>query len=278
MLHDSNGKTRVKLVWFIDDPSARAWSINPYRRCGIGCVYCIARSQGKAEPWFDRDHVTDELRSRLLAVPPEVEVGVGALIDAYPPEEEKLGLTRLVLAELSRQKRPFCVNTKSDLVQRDIDILINHDGHCDVFLSLCSLDESVLSELEPRAPSAADRLRAVSALHHAGVDIHIDASPWIPGVSDIGALLDALPAGVCIQVAPLDIRPLGPEATIAGMRFTQKRIHDAYRLHRKAVGDNPRVRWKVPFYGEAAANRVLRRAWTTRAEPENGLTRDLKKP
>jgi DNA repair photolyase len=239
------GKTDgVRLVWFIDHPSARAWSVNPYRGCGIRCVYCIARSQGKAEPWFGADRIVEELRARLEAVPPEVEVGLGSLVDAYPPEEEGLGLTRLVLAELSRQGRPFCVNTKSDLVLRDKDILVRHQGHCDVYLSIATLDEAVASRLEVNAPSVAARLRAVSVLKQAGVDVNIDASPWIPGASDIGALLGAIPEDVRIQVAPLDIECLGPKATIAGRRYKQNEILAAYREHRKRVGEHPGIRWK----------------------------------
>lgn len=234
----------VRLVWFIKHPSARVWSVNPYKQCGIRCVYCIARSQGKAEPWFGPDWVVAELRSRITVVPPDVEVGVGSLVDAYPREEEELGVTRLVLAELSRQARTFCVNTKSNLVQRDTDILVQHRGHCDVFISLCALDNSIISRLELNAPSVADRLQAVSALHRAGVDVNIDAAPWIPGVSDISALLNALPPGVRVQVGPLDIRHIGSEAKFAGMSFTQEQINVAYRQHREAVGNNSRVRWK----------------------------------
>lgn len=238
------GRDGIKLVWLIKHLSARIWSVNPYKRCGIQCSYCNARSQGKAEPWFGPDRIMEELRSRMARVPLGVEVGVGALVDAYPPVEKKLGLTRIVLSELSRQKRPFCITTKSDLVRRDIDILTRHEGHCDVTMSLCMLDGTMISRLEENAPSVADRLRTVFALHRAGVDVHIDAAPWIPGWSDIGALLEALPAGVCIQVAPLDIRHIGPEATIGGMRFRQEEILEAYREHRKKMGENKRVRWK----------------------------------
>ena len=56
------GRDGVKLVWFIDHPSARIWSVNPYKRCGIHCAYCIARSQGKAEPWFGAERIVEELR------------------------------------------------------------------------------------------------------------------------------------------------------------------------------------------------------------------------
>ena len=95
----------TKLVWFINHPSARIWSVNPYKACGIRCVYCIAQSQGKAEPWFGVDCVTDELIHRLAQVPVDIEVGVGSLVDAYPPEEQYFSVTRAVLTELSRQGR-----------------------------------------------------------------------------------------------------------------------------------------------------------------------------
>lgn len=234
----------TKLVWFIKHPSARVWSVNPYKACGIRCVYCIARSQGKAEPWFGSDRVVEELRKRLADVPQDTEVFVGALVDAYPQEEKSLAVTRLVLTELSRQVRSFCINTKSSLVQRDRDILVQHKGHCDVFMSLCSLDQGMISRLETNAPSVTDRLEAVSTLNRAGVDVNIDAAPWIPGVSDINALLAVLPEGVRVQVAPLDIRHIGSEATLAGMSFTQEQINAAYQQHREAVGNNSRVRWK----------------------------------
>jgi DNA repair photolyase len=238
---------KAKFVWFIQHPSARIWSVNPYKACGIRCVYCIARSQGKAQPWFDSACVVDELRKRLANVPQHTELFVGALVDAYPPEEERLGVTRLALTELSLQARPFCISTKSSLVQRDSDILLRHKGHCDVFMSLCSMDQGMISRLEINAPSVSDRLLAVSVLHHAGIDVSIDAAPWIPGSSDINALLDAIPAEVRVQVAPLDIRHIGHEATIAGMRFTQEQINMAYDQHRKTVGNNHRVKWKDPI-------------------------------
>jgi len=235
---------KTKLVWFIEHPSARSWSINPYKKCGIRCVYCIAQSQGEAVPWIGADRVTDELRRRLAQVPVDVEVGVGGLVDAYPQEEQDIGVTRAVLTELSRQGRPFCINTKSNLVQRDTDILVSHKGHCDVFMSLCSLDQSVVSQLEPNAPSVAERLQAVSTLFESGVDINIDAPPWIPGVSDIGALLDVLPTGVEVQVRSLGIEHIGPEAKLAGMKFTQEYIDTEYQKHREIVGNDSRVRWK----------------------------------
>jgi len=237
-------KDDVKLVWFIEHPSARIWSINPYKQCAMRCAYCMAHAQGSAEPWFDAERLKKELATRLAEVPRDIELFVGALTDAYPPEEERLGLARIVLAELSRQNRPFCVNTKSALVQRDVDVLGQHEGHCEVLISLCCLDEEAVSTLEPNAPSVAERFQAISALRDAGVDVSIDAAPWIPGVSDIGELLERLPAGVQVQVAPLDIRHIGREATFMGKAFTQDQINTEYQEHRAVIGDSPRVMWK----------------------------------
>jgi DNA repair photolyase len=234
----------VKLVWFIPHPAARLWSVNPYRKCAIRCRYCVAHSQGDAEPWFGVDQVVAELRARLAQVPLDMEVFVGALVDAYPPEEETFGVTRMILAELSRQNRPFCIGTKNKLVRRDVDLLVGHRGHCDVYLSLCSLDQGIIAKLEPGAASVAERLEAVSVLKRAGVEVGIDAAPWIPGVSDIAALLEALPADVAVQVAPLDLSGCGAETKLAGMSFTQEEINRAYRRHREAVGESGRVRWK----------------------------------
>ena len=129
---------------------------------------------------------------------------------------------------------------------RDADILLEHKAHCDVFLSLCSLDQGIVSQLELNAPPVAERLRTVWALKEAGVDINIDAAPWIPGVSDVGALLNLLPPGVGVQVAPLDLTGIGYEVALAGMRLTQEQINSAYQQHKESMGHDPRVTWKDP--------------------------------
>ncbi len=204
------------------------WSVDPYQRCSFRCVYCIADSQGESTPRHSAGRVVAALRRDLEAVPPEAELFIGATADAYPPVERELGLTRLVLAEVSRQGRPFCVATKGTLVLRDIDILRDHGGHCDVYLSLATLDDEALRRLEPGAPSAGERLDAIRALHDAGVDVHVEASPWIPGVSRAEELLAALPSGVGVKFVPLDTRRFGETATILGRRFSQTEILDAY--------------------------------------------------
>lgn len=241
----SAGEDTARLLWFIG--AVGIWSVNPYRRCPFRCVYCIAASQGEAIPWYAADRVVPELRKALERVPQDTELFVGALVDAYPPVEERRGLTRAILEELSRQKRPFCINTKGTLVCRDIDILQNHPAHCDVYVGLCCLDESGVRALEPGAPSAGERLEAIRILKSAGVDVNVDAGPWIPGVSDAEELLSQLPPGVGVQFEPLDIRHIGDSATILGRTYTQPEIKAAYQAERRRIGEVPGVRWNEPL-------------------------------
>ena len=231
-----------RFVWFIDEVGI--WSVNPYQRCSFRCVYCIAASQGEATPWYPVNQVVSESNKALDHIPSTTELFIGAMADAYPPVEEQLGITRVILKEISRQERSFCINTKSTLVCRDIDILQVHTGHCDVYISLCTLDEDAVRVLEPGSPSVAERLDAISILNDAGIDVNVDASPWIPSVSDAGGLIAALPEGVGIQFGPLDIRHFGEPARFLGRTFTQQEVNEAYMAERQRISDQPGIHWK----------------------------------
>jgi len=222
------------------------WSINPYRGCAHRCVYCVARHQGDAVPWFPKEEVISELRLRLTQVSRDTELFVGSLVDAYPAEEGQLKITRIILKELSEQRRPFCIGTKSSLVCRDIDILQDHPVHCDVYLSLCSLQNDVLQSLEPGAPSVLERLNALSRLAEAGVDVNIDAAPWIPGISNAEELIRKTPKNGKIQFAPLDTLVFGGTMKLMGTKYVQEEINKAYLAERQRIGDLPGVWWKDP--------------------------------
>lgn len=234
-----------RLLWFINEVGV--WSLNPYRKCAFRCIYCIAGTQGEAIPWYPAGTVIPKLRDALGRVPHDTELFVGALADAYPPVEKELSLTRMILQELSRQERPFCINTKSTLVCRDMDILLSHTGHCDVYIGLCSLDDDAFRKLEPGAPSASERFDAIRTLNEAGIDVNIDAGPWIPGLSNAEDLIAKRPAGVNIQFEPLDIRHFGDSATILGRTFTQEEIDSYYRIERQKIGNIAGVLWKDPL-------------------------------
>ena len=234
-----------KLVHYLD--IVGIWSINPYQRCAHRCQYCIACSQGESTPWYGADALIPVFRSGLAQVPGGTELFIGVLADAYPPVERDNGLTRLLIEELVRQQRPFCISSKSDLVCREIDLLAGYREHCDVYLSLCSMQEEALRVLEPGAPAAAQRIAALHRLHAAGIAVNIDAAPWIPGISDAAALIAMLPDGANIQFAPLDLHHCNGSITLLGWRYTQAEIDAAYRQERARIGEQARVIWKDPL-------------------------------
>ncbi len=222
--------------------SVNAWSVNPYFRCSHRCAYCISHSPGKSTLWVAKDKIGVELEYALVKVDPSIELGVGAMADAYPPEEASLGVTRNVLKTLTRLRRKFCINTKSDLVLRDIDLLKAHPVHCDVYMSIAALDDDVMKRLEPGAPSPSRRLQAIRTLHKEGIRVGIDASPWIPGLSDIPALLNALPRGIHVQVRALDVSPMQTE--IPELQFIQEEVDAAYQEAESSLGRIDNVTWE----------------------------------
>jgi DNA repair photolyase len=172
-------------------------SVNPYRGCEHGCIYCYARP---THAWlglspgldferrlFHKPQAAEQLR-RELAAPdyrPETLV-LGANTDPYQPIERRLGTTRSLLEVLSECGHPTVITTKSSLVLRDIDLL--HDmaarGLAAVQISITALDAELARRLEPRASTPRRRLHALSELAAAGVPVGVLVSPLIPGLTD----------------------------------------------------------------------------------------------
>ena len=172
-------------------------SINPYRGCEHGCIYCFARP---THAYHDLSPGID-FETRLFAKPdaaallraelskPNYEVlpiALGTNTDPYQPIESRHRITRSVIEVLAETRHPFSITTKSNRVVRDIDLLepLAADGLCGVAVSVTSLDPAVSRTLEPRAPSAKKRLAAVRALADAGVPTFVSISPIIPGITD----------------------------------------------------------------------------------------------
>ena len=172
-------------------------SINPYRGCEHGCVYCYARP---THAWHDLSPGLD-FESRLFAKPDAADllrselarksyrvapIAFGTNTDPYQPIERDYGITRACLAVLAETGHPLTITTKSDRVMRDIDILAGMAarGLVAVAISITSLDAKTHRTLEPRAPSPEKRLAAISALAKAGIPAHISIAPIIPGVTD----------------------------------------------------------------------------------------------
>ncbi len=172
-------------------------SINPYRGCEHGCIYCFARPNHEylgfsAGLDFETKILVKEdapeLLRRELASPrwePQV-VAISGVTDAYQPIERRLRLTRRCLEVLAEFRNPVVIITKNELVTRDIDVLqqLARVDAILVFVSVTSLDPELARELEPRASQPARRLAAIEALAAAGVPVGTLVAPVIPGLTD----------------------------------------------------------------------------------------------
>jgi DNA repair photolyase len=204
-------------------------SINPYRGCEHGCVYCFARPTHAYlgySPGLDFETkllfkpevaslLERELRRPSYKPKP---ITLGSNTDPYQPIERRLKLTRQVLEVLLRFRHPVSIVTKSSSIVRDVDILGELASHklVHVFLSVTTLDPTLARVMEPRASAPALRLRAVSALRDAGVPVGVLAAPMIPGLNDVeleailkaAAEAGAQRAGYVLLRLPLELRDM----------------------------------------------------------------------
>ena len=172
-------------------------SINPYRGCEHGCIYCFARP---THAYHDLSPGLD-FESRLFAKPSAAALlrselakpgyqarpmALGTNTDPYQPIEAEWRVTRAVLEVLHECDHPVTITTKSDRVARDLDLLapMAAKGLAVVCLSVTSLDARVAMTVEPRAPSPERRLAAVKRLTQAGVPVWVSIAPVIPAVTD----------------------------------------------------------------------------------------------
>ena len=249
----ANGNDRL-LEYF--DPCG-AWVLRTYRMCAHRCAYCNTWAQGSSTPMLPVSEILGALRRELADVPADQTIIVGPPSDGYPPAEKRHGVTRAVVEELLRQGRPVSVVTKGTTVARDADLFAAAGDRASVHVSLCSVDDAALRRLEPGAPSARARLALVRRLRAAGVWVQVDATPWIPGVSDAGALLAAVPADVVVQFGPLDVSHLRVTDQLAiGWTFTQREIDRAYLEERARMPVDERAKWLYPIGASAAEHDI----------------------
>jgi DNA repair photolyase len=174
-------------------------SINPYRGCEHGCIYCFARPTHAylgMSPGLDfetkliaKTNAAELLRKELAA--PRYKCGLiamGTNTDPYQPIERKYGITRQIIEVLAECNHPLGIVTKGALIERDIDLLapMAAKGLVQVFFSVTSLDHDVARRLDPRASAPARRLQAISTLAAVGIPVGVLASPVIPLITDTG--------------------------------------------------------------------------------------------
>lgn len=204
-------------------------SINPYRGCEHGCVYCFARPTHAwlgLSPGLDFEsrlfHKPDapDLLRRALAKPGYrcAPIALGINTDAYQPVERKLGLTRALVEVLAEHGHPFSVVTKSALIERDIDLLapLAVRNLVQVAVSVTTLDRRLARALEPRAAAPERRLETIRRLTAAGVPVTVLAAPMIPFLNDheLEAILaavreaGAVDAGYVLLRLPHEVKDL----------------------------------------------------------------------
>jgi DNA repair photolyase len=207
-------------------------SINPYRGCEHGCVYCYARPSHaylELSPGLDfetklfaKTNAVELLRAELSRPGYQVKpIAFGTNTDCYQPIERRYRIMRGILELLAECRHPLTITTKSALIERDLDLLgpMAEQNLVKAFISITTLDEKLARRLEPRAASPRRRLDAVRALAAAGVPCGVMVAPVIPALTDqsLEVILEAAAeagatmAGWIMLRLPNEVRPLFKE-------------------------------------------------------------------
>ena len=246
-------------------------SINPYRGCEHGCVYCFARPSHAylgLSPGLD-------FETRLVARPDAAEVlraelgrksyrvapmAIGTNTDPYQPIEREYGIMRACLEVLEASQHPVAIVTKGTLIERDIDILARmaRRGLARVGISVTTLDTALSRKMEPRAPTPKRRLTMIRRLSEAGVPVRVMASPMVPALTDpeLEAILaagkdaGARSASWIMLRLPREVSPLWQEWLAEHMPDRAGRIMQHLRdMH---GGRDYDARWGHRMRGEGA--------------------------
>ena len=181
------------------------YSVNPYRGCEHGCVYCFARpthSYLNLSPGLDfetkiivKRNIVEMLRADLgkRSYLPKL-LNIGSATDCYQPVERELKLTRGLIGLMQELHHPFSLVTKSSGVERDLDLIapMAADRLAAVYITITTLDGQLARRLEPRAAAPHRRLRTIEALVAAGIPVGVSVAPQIPFVNeDMEQVLEA---------------------------------------------------------------------------------------
>jgi DNA repair photolyase len=236
-------------------------SLNPYRGCEHGCVYCFARpthafmglSPGLdfETKLFAKTNAAQLLAQELDAPAYEARtLAIGTNTDAYQPIERQQRIMREVLQVLSDRNHPVGIVTKSALITRDIDLLapMAAKGLAKVAISITTLDRDLARKMEPRAPSSQKRLDAIRELVAAGIPVTVLVAPIIPGLNDheIESILaaaraaGATEAGYVMLRLPLEVKTLFREWLLEHVPGKFKHVMSLVQSTREGKDYDPR--------------------------------------
>ena len=244
-------------------------SLNPYRGCEHGCIYCYARPtheylgfsagldfESKIMVKTDAPELLRRELSSLKWVPQVIFLS--GVTDCYQPVERKLNLTRRCLEVLAEFRNPVFIVTKNALVTRDLDLLSELARHraVAVWLSITTLDTKLRNVLEPRTSPPAARLAAITKLAAAGIPVGVNVAPVIPGLTDpeIPAILTAAraagatSAGYTVVRLPHAVAPLFEQWLAT--HFPDRREKVLNRIRAMRDGKLYKSDWGKRFTGE----------------------------
>jgi len=175
----------------VDDWFWASYTLNPYRGCAHGCIYCDARANqyGLSGSFEDKVFIKENAIAVLERQLPRLErkvVATGGVCDSYQPIEKSRLLTREVVEALGRSEFPVEVLTKSDLVLRDLELYqeIDRQSWACVFFTITTFDEQIASRFEPGAAPPQRRLEALKRVAEAGLTTGVAMMPLLPGITD----------------------------------------------------------------------------------------------
>jgi len=251
-------------------------SINPYRGCEHGCIYCYARpshAYWDLSPGLDfetkliaKTNAADVLEQQL-SKPGYVcaPINLGSNTDPYQPIEREQQLTRRLLEVLLRYRHPVTIVTKGALVLRDLDLLTKmaRQRLARVMISLTTLDDGLKRILEPRAAAPKARLRAMRVLREAGVPVGVLCSPMIPMINDseLEHLLEAAKEAGAQSAAymmlrlPLEVAPLFEQWLHD--HYPQRAAHVLSLIRQSRAGELYDSRFGVRMRGEGVFAELL---------------------
>ncbi|EIK97562.1 radical SAM family protein [Pseudomonas sp. M47T1] len=266
-------------------------TINPYRGCEHGCIYCYARpshAYWDMSPGLDFETkliaktnaaalLEQQLSKRGYKVAP---INLGSNTDPYQPIEREHKLTRAVLEVLLRYRHPVTIVTKGSLILRDLDLLTDlaQLNLVSVMISLTTLDDELKRTLEPRAAAPKARLRAIRVMREAGIPVGVLCSPMIPMINDmeLESLLreakaaGALTANYMLLRLPLEVAPLFEEWL--QQHYPQRADHVLSLIRQSRGGELYDSRFGARFRGEGVFADLLEQRFRAGVK-RYGLTR-----
>lgn len=270
-------------------------TLNPYRGCEHGCIYCFARPSHAwlgLSPGLDFETklvarpdapqvLARELRGRRYRVAP---IAIGTNTDPYQPIERDRGVMRACLEVLRDFRHPVAIATKGTLIERDIDILSDMAAQdlVHVGMTVTTLDAQLCRRMEPRVPSPARRLATIRRLTDAGVPVRVMVSPIVPGLTDpelesiLWAARDAgaIAATWAMLRLPLEVAPLWEDWLEEHYPDRKSRVMSKLReMHGGQVYDS---QWFKRMRGEGAYAQLIAHRFT-KARKRLGLDQALPK-